>query len=370
MNCLFSIRALLGFAFSLALTASASAATCTSSVVDYTVSSGDTLSRIARAAYDDDSQWPRIFEHPGNTQSIGNNPNILTIGMLLKIPPCPGSVTEAPEETAQSQPEAQARKQDQNNILLPSIIYIITGDDWAPYIDKDWPKGGMATLIVKAAFEEAGLGDRIRIHHINDWNAQLHELVPANRYQLTIGWAMPDMNFWKSCDRLPEAMQIRCDYENSEPILTTALGFFRETGRSDLENKTFDDLKSARLCRPTGWSTFELVENGLSPENWVGTESPTACFHLLLQGEVDYVVLNRFTGIATASEMGIRENIEMAPFTVPGRIYLLAHKDNPLNTTAYLDAFNEGLQRIVDNGKYGQISSYFNDEFARRVGKK
>lgn len=368
MKCTPLIRASLGLAFALTLSGAAAAATCSNQVADYTVSTGDTLSRIARAAYDDESQWPRIYEHPGNAQSIGNNPNVLTIGTLLKIPPCPGSITQAPEETAQ--PGSAVETATQDDTLLPSIIYIVTGDDWAPYIDKDWPKGGMATLIVKAAFEEAGLGERVRIHHISDWNAQIRELVPANRYQLTFGWAMPDMNFWKSCERLPEAMQVRCDYDKSKPIMTTTLGFFREVGRADLANLAFEDLGKAKLCRPAGWSTFELVENGLTPENWVGTDTVNECFNLLMQGEVDFVVLNRFTGIATATEMGIRQNVELAPFTVPGRIYLLAHKDNPLNTTGYLDAFNRGLQRLVDNGKYGQISSFFNDEFARRVGRK
>lgn len=360
--------AMLGLAIPLAAATPAAATTCTSRVVDHTVASGDTLSRIAKAAYGEEGHWPRIFEHPGNASAIGNNPNVLTIGTILKLPPCPGSVTVAPDETAVPAPEIVAETQD--DALLPSIIYIVTGDDWAPYVSKDWPKGGMATLIVKAAFEEAGLGDRIRVHHINDWNAQIKELVPANRYQLTFGWAMPDMGFWKTCNRLPADMQVRCSYDKSKPILTTTLGFFREIGRSDLAEMTFEDLKTARLCRPTGWSTFELVENGLSPDNWVGTDSPAACFNLLMQGEVDFVVLNRFTGIATATEMGIRQNVEMAPFTVPHRIYLLAHKDNPLNTTGYLDAFNLGLQRIVDNGKYGQISSFFNDEFARRAGGK
>lgn len=343
------------------------AATCKSEVTSYTVASGDTLSRIALTVFGDSDEWALIYEYPGNAESIGRNPNILSIGTALSIPPCPGAVTQLPSELEQRQ-DAPARAETQTGSGTDAnTIYIVTGDDWAPYVDSDWPQGGMGTLLVKAAFDAVGMGDRVRIHNINDWNAQLYDLVPSDRYQLAFGWSMPDMTYWKTCDRVAKPMQIRCKYNQSEPVFTISLGFFSDTSRSDLKDITIEDMKTKRICRPTGWSTFQMEENGIPLENLVGAANPQGCFEKIINGEADFAVVNRPSGIAIATKMGIRDNIEMAPFTVPYAIHLVAYKDNPLNTTAYLDEFNKGLKIIIDNGTYAQISSYFNDEFARRT---
>ncbi len=354
---------------SLAAATSGNAATCSNQVFAYTVSSGDTLSRIAQRVFGDSEEWALIYEYPGNADIIGRNPNLLSIGVTLNIPPCPGAVRALPtsEEIANS---AQAQSAPKFDAIVPNLIYVVTGDDWAPYTDSSWPKGGMGTLLVQAAFEAAGLGDKIRIHHINDWNSQLQDLVPSNRYQLVFGWSMPDMKYWKSCDRLDESMQIRCRYNASDPVFTISLGFFRDVGREDLKEISIEDMSTKRICRPTGWSTFQMEENGIPVETLVEAADPRGCFDKILDGSADFAVVNRPTGIAIATEMGIRDSIEMAPFTVPYKIHLLAYKDNPMNTTGYLDAFNKGLQTIIDNGLYAQISSFFNDEFARRTQKK
>lgn len=49
----------------------------------YTVSSGDTLSRIARHFYGDSNQWSRIYE--ANRDTL-NNPDLITPGQVLRIP--------------------------------------------------------------------------------------------------------------------------------------------------------------------------------------------------------------------------------------------------------------------------------------------
>ena len=340
---------------------------CNNTVQQYFVSSGDTLSKIAESAFGDPRQWPRIFEYPGNTEAIGRNPNILNIGVRLQIPPCPGAIQSIPQEAAPAKTARVGRNTGSPTTSLPIKLYVVTGDDWPPYVSTDWPKGGMAVVIVEAAFEAAGMSDNVEIHYVNDWSAQLETLTKTNRYQLTFPWYYPKMEFWQSCDRLPEAMQIRCEYDHSNPIANVTLAFFKEAGRADLARDTLEGIKSKRLCRPKGYSTFELVENGLSVDNLHIELSPTDCFLRLLEGRVDYVLLNRFTGLAVASEMGIGDNVEMADITIASPIHILAYRNNPMDTVQYLDEFNKGLQTIIDNGIYGQIISFFNDEFTRRL---
>ncbi|MDP8924202.1 MAG: LysM peptidoglycan-binding domain-containing protein [Chloroflexota bacterium] len=51
----------------------------------YTVAEGDTLATIASRFYGDENEWRRIFE--ANHEVIGDNPDNLRIGTVLRIPP-------------------------------------------------------------------------------------------------------------------------------------------------------------------------------------------------------------------------------------------------------------------------------------------
>ena len=359
-----SIALAVPLAWSVQAPAAAQPVACNNAVQEYFVSAGDTLSRISQAAFGDPQQWPRIFEYPGNATSIGKNPNLLVIGTPLRIPPCPGSVQSIPKEAAPSKTAKKSRNK------IPFKIYVVTGDDWPPYVSTDWPNGGMATVIVEAAFEAAGMSDDVEIHYVNDWSAQLETLTKTNRYQLTFPWYYPKMDFWQSCDRLPKPMQIRCEYDHSNPIANVTLAFFKENGRADLATETIESMNEKRLCRPKGYSTFELVENGITVDNLHIENSPKDCYQRLLEGVVDYVLLNRFTGMAVAAEMGISDRVKMADISIASPIHILAYRNNPMETVQILDDFNAGLETIIDNGTYGQIISYFNDEFTRRLASQ
>ena len=50
----------------------------------YTVASGDTLSKIAKAQYGDAAKWHQIYE--ANQDLIGNNPDLIEVGQVLTIP--------------------------------------------------------------------------------------------------------------------------------------------------------------------------------------------------------------------------------------------------------------------------------------------
>ena len=50
----------------------------------YVVKSGDSLSKIAKAAYGEGKRWPEIYE--ANKKLIGDNPNMIHPGQTLRIP--------------------------------------------------------------------------------------------------------------------------------------------------------------------------------------------------------------------------------------------------------------------------------------------
>lgn len=58
----------------------------------YTVRSGDNLSKIARAYYNDSSLWRLIFD--ANRETLRNDPDNIRVGMRLRIPPAPRPAEE------------------------------------------------------------------------------------------------------------------------------------------------------------------------------------------------------------------------------------------------------------------------------------
>ena len=50
----------------------------------YTVVSGDTLSKIAKAHYGDGAKWHQIYE--ANKATIGSNPDHIEVGQVLTLP--------------------------------------------------------------------------------------------------------------------------------------------------------------------------------------------------------------------------------------------------------------------------------------------
>lgn len=54
-------------------------------VESYTVKAGDTLSKIAKKIYGDETAYQKIYE--ANKALIGKDPNNIKVGQELKIPP-------------------------------------------------------------------------------------------------------------------------------------------------------------------------------------------------------------------------------------------------------------------------------------------
>jgi nucleoid-associated protein YgaU len=50
----------------------------------YEVEGGDSLTKIARAAYGEAKQWPKIYN--ANRDVLGANPNFIKPGTILKLP--------------------------------------------------------------------------------------------------------------------------------------------------------------------------------------------------------------------------------------------------------------------------------------------
>ena len=64
--------------------ASTTAAAAPAGGGEYTVQSGDSLSKIAQQKLGDASKWPQIYD--ANRATIGDNPDLIKPGQRLRIP--------------------------------------------------------------------------------------------------------------------------------------------------------------------------------------------------------------------------------------------------------------------------------------------
>ncbi len=310
----------------------------------YTVSAGDTLSRIARTAYQDPNLWPYIYGYSTNAAVIGVNPGLISIGITLKLPPCPKTGQETVVEPIVN--DRAARTSD--------TIETLTSSDYAPFTDQNIENGGMLTEIVDAAFGEADGDPKHSIDWINDWSAHIDPLLRRHKYAMGFPWFKPN------CDA-PETLSDddikRCEFDFSEPLFDMLIILFKRSddGRALVSDQ---DLHGTRLCRPAGYFTFDLTARGLIPGETIELEHPQSvgeCFHKLVDGDVDFVTINEFTGESAIKEFGYGDVVNASEQLADTLgLHLIIHRDHP-NASALLRQFNSGLSALRKNGRYDEI---------------
>jgi len=353
-------------ALTLGVSFSATPALAQSCGESYTIRSGDTLSEIAARVYGDPQRWSEIHTHASNFQVIGQNANRIQVGDRIAIPTCPG---DRPPVIGQS---GSGQRTDRSGGYRETI-WLLTGNAYEPFSDEKWPENGLATQVVRAAFENADVDVDYRVDFVNDWGSHLDLLLKERKFDMGFPWLKPN------CDALAdkeinEDTRRRCEeYTWSDPIYSFSVVLFAPTGMSNPPAE-FRQLKGKRLCRPVGYYTFDLLEKGLVDGDnitLVQPNSPIDCFELLDRGEVDFVTFNRFTGQVALVEAGLDGVIEPLMSLVDARtLHLVAHNNYDKPAQLWMRAFNRGLAKLRESRDYDRIVAYHLDEFQRRLSDR
>ena len=125
----------------------------------------------------------------------------------------------------------------------------------------------MMTQLITSAMglvkEEAKGRFDFGVSWVNDWAAHLNPLLLTRAFDVGFPWARPD------CDNvfaLDQSSQFRCQrFFFSDPLYEVITSLFV---RNDSRIKTLrtEEIAGASLCRPVGYPTHELDQNG---RNWV-----------------------------------------------------------------------------------------------------
>ncbi|MBY8974590.1 transporter substrate-binding domain-containing protein [Rhodobacteraceae bacterium NNCM2] len=337
----------------------------------YTVVRGDTLNQIAVRAYGS-GQYLAIYR--ANRSQLPN-PTIIEVDQQLLIPCLDGSGPQTVEEyVAQggviTPPEAQIatiRPIIQRELPSGQTIKFLTGSDYAPFTDESMPEGGLITELVKNAMRNADENRPYRITFINDWGPHLSVLLPEGAFDLGFPWFKPDCT---KMNRLSDDMRLRCtDYDFSDPFFEVTIGYYVKAGSSLASATSYDDLKGKVICRPRGYFTFDLEQEGLKdPEVIMLTlPDPESCFRALKDGVADVVSLNVWLAKKEIKKLGTEaETVELTDLSTVQTLHVLSPKTNP-DGPAYLSLINSGLRGMRESGQWFEIVARQMTEHGKRV---
>ncbi len=312
----------------------------------YTTQPGDTLSNIAERVYGRAQAYQRIFDfNPGKLES----PDLVLVGVELYIPCENGG--EQPDL-----PPIEASTDAGEDAPERSIIKILTGSEYPPYVDKSLENGGFSVELVERALQFESGGKDYRIDMINDWSAHLKPLISDGAYDLGFPWFKPDCS---QLEKLRENSRWRCNnLRFSEPLHEVVITFYGRDGGVDNIDEP-EDAHGLILCRPTGYFTHDLEVMGLVPPavTRVKGKSPTDCFERLTERDVDLVSVNADTSDQVINKLGIRDDVsEIIELATIQSLHVVGLKTNPM-TRVHLLRINQGLKGLREDGTFVNIAA-------------
>ena len=361
----FARKFLLG---STALLLSGAAAQAQEACSTYTVSAGDNLRYIARAAYGDADMYRLIYD--ANIDKIGEKADLIEIGVSLTLPCDPKTETAAASTTTEPAPEAAtpetvtpvaatpepAAAEPQPATPAVEPIAMVTGNGYAPFADETLPGGGMMTQLVEMAVFRADPKIAYNVSFINDWQAHIDALLPSGAYDLSFPWVRPDCE----ASMLSPGDQARCtDFAFSAPFYEIVDGYFAKRDSGLLDVISASGFAGKRICRPEGYTTGVLDAAGLTVPTitLVRAERAEDCFRALAADEVDLVSIDAEAGDATVAKMGLISSVGTNPhLSTIVSLHVIAHKSNP-QAVAMLGQLDAGLIEMYQSGEWYDIVS-------------
>ncbi|NBC32036.1 MAG: transporter substrate-binding domain-containing protein [Alphaproteobacteria bacterium] len=304
----------------------------------YTVQPNETLTDLARRAYANPDQWSIIYYQ--NQEALPSGPSNIQAGTEITIPCLTPSMEFVPIP-----PEATGE------------IESLTASDYAPFTDETLSGGGLITEIVHAAFNANPMAPTHSVTWINDWSSHLDPLLMNRSFDMGFPWLKPDCG---DASVLSEDGRFRCEtFLFSDQVFEMLVMLFISED-NPIPFDRDEDMEGRTLCRPAGYYTFDLDQNG---RRWlvhdkitlVQPRSVRECFELLADGEVDGVTINEFTGRLEVHRMGLSDRITAHPraLSIQG-LYALVPKTHP-RATVILYHFNQGLRALRETDEYNQI---------------
>lgn len=320
----------------------------------YAIREGDTISNIAKRTYGSAAAQELIVS--ANPATLGNI-DIIFAGTEIKLP-CIKDGGEGVTQKEEFQTSIRWRGAD---------IAMLTASDYAPFSDRRYEGGGMITAIARRAAELGAPEASVSVSWVNDWGSHLQTLLLERRaFDVGFPWYRPNCEDRSTLDA--NAI-LRCDnFYFSRPVYESILPFF-SAATDDKEYLSLSDMEGARVCRPSGFLTFDLVEKGLlAADHFEGGDSkvvllqpdtPEDCFELVLSGDADLASVNSLTAQATLNNMNAAPDFvshDRVASIVTHRI--VVPKNRP-EGAALMRRLDNGLSEMERSGELDELRSKY-----------
>lgn len=298
----------------------------------YRVAPGDTLSVISQRAYGDAARWEDIR---------AANPELadgaeIRVGMRLLLP-C--AAVGAATRLGGAGP-----------------ITLLAAGDFAPFVGRDLPGGGLVAEIATAAFEVGAAPRLPQLQWIEDRAAHLDPLLSGGLMDVGLGWTRPDCTPEDGAGVTP-----LCDgFLFSLPVFEFLMVPFVRAADGPSEGAGIDVVGKV-LCRPRGFPVHDLdrADRRWITEGRITLRQPVshaACFDQLVRGEVDIVAVDEFSGHAALRAAGLTGQVTALtaqPLSIE-RLHVIAPRAVP-GAAGLIAAFDAGLADIRASGRYQDI---------------
>jgi len=209
----------------------------------------------------------------------------------------------------------------------------LANGEWAPYLSKDLKHSGYMSHIVSEAFAEEG----IEVDYVFlPWKRGFED-AKEGKYQGSLIWGYND-------DRAKDFL-----YSDTVAELGTSL-FYNKS--NPIEWNEPADLKKYKMGGVIGYAygIEELEKQGVLKIERIGKD--VGNYKKLAAGRLDIVLEDTEVGHESINKLGMTEQLAVHPKTLKSRKYSVIISKNAPNAQALVDAFNRGLKKLKDDGRY------------------
>jgi polar amino acid transport system substrate-binding protein len=330
----------------------------------YKVQPGDSLSLIADRHYQNAGQWTVIYRE--NRDKIPS-PDKIRVGQTYRLPCIGGLPAGLPDGLPLDQAKAvsivasapvvpveelqQARRAAAEREARGVDVRLLAADDFRPFTNRLQMSSGLITDVVNRALVASDKVGLHRFYWVNDRSVHLDPMLTEGMVDLAFPWKKP------ACDGAAATSELCADYVYSDSMFEMLVVLFTTQG-SGVTYTSEDDLSGMRVCSPLGFNATGrnglgagyLIEAGARLQQPPRSED---CFRRLVDGSVDAVAMNEFTGRVVLKDMGLSDRVQLQlsrPLAIEG-LHVVAHRSNP-RAEQMIAAVNEGLAAMRESGEY------------------
>lgn len=221
---------------------------------------------------------------------------------------------------------------------LAQPLKLVSGPDYAPFVDSEKPDGGFSTRIVTEALHLAGYETDVTWR---PWK-RAYDGVVKGRFDLTFPYV------WTR----ERAEQVRY----SEPLLNVRQTAWFSADREQLPT-SIDELAGMTMCLPLGWapahSLSPLLEAGRLHR--VSPQTKEQCLQMVTLKRADFLTANNFGGPTLFRRTGTEGRFKSTDFALASNdLFVIVGRENP-NGAGYIEAFNRGLGGLRRSGRFDEI---------------